>query len=196
MDAAELETVRKTVYNSASWRAAKPERVKGGKLIPAQTPTIFPTEKDAQQTLERFHRLGTEAGVPMAGHLAYGVVAPMDEWESTNGQPTADREREQVQAEVEVETLEVRAREAAEALERAKERVSASRPAATTSSSDWIGVPGEKGIQTRTRADGSVVYRHRGGETVDSLAEATRDRDGQQPSREAIEALVARAEAS
>src|SRR5829696_4014132 len=74
LDAAELETVQKQVYNSASWRAAKPERVKGGRILPAERPTVFKTAAEAQAVLDRYRRLGQEAGVPMSGHLAYGVV--------------------------------------------------------------------------------------------------------------------------
>ena len=96
-DLAQLVNVEKTAYLGSSWRACKPERVKGGRTIPADRPDAFRTEQEAQETLDRYHRLGTEAGVPMANHLAFGVVAPLSEWESTAGQPSADRERQQVQ---------------------------------------------------------------------------------------------------
>src|SRR5829696_520930 len=51
-EGAELETVRKQVYNSASWRAAKPERVKGGRILQAERPTVFKTADDAPATLD------------------------------------------------------------------------------------------------------------------------------------------------
>jgi hypothetical protein len=102
LDAAEVTHVSKTVHNSPSWKPARLERVKGGKVLPADTPSTFETEADAAATLERFRRLGSQAGVPMAAHLQYGVVCPLSEWEVSAGQATVDRERQQIQAEVEL----------------------------------------------------------------------------------------------
>jgi hypothetical protein len=111
MDAAEIASVKKTVFDTPSWRACKPERFKGGKIIPAERPTVFDSEEEAQATLERFHRLGSQAAVPLAGHLQYGVVCPLSEWEATAGQPSVDREQEELQAEVELERAKVQQRQ-------------------------------------------------------------------------------------
>jgi hypothetical protein len=179
-DAAELENVKKIVFLSASWRACKPERVKGGQTRPADEPTLFRTEREALETLDRYRRIGSEAGVPMSAHLQYAVVAPAREWEATAGQPTADREREQIQAEVRLETLEVQAREAAEALERARTEQERATPDAA-GRSDWHKHPTEPQVQQRIRSDHSKVFRCRVGgrtsPTFDSVAEAVLSRD-------------------
>jgi hypothetical protein len=175
MDAAEVATVTKTAYATPTWRPCKFGRTKGGKTIPAERPTMFRTQAEAQATLERFHRLGTAAGVPLGNYLAYGVVAPLSEWESTAGQPSAYRERQQVQAEVELEQLEVKALEAAEALERAREQVAANKRR-TTVSGDWAGY-GVSNVQKRVTADGVEWYRGRvsgkTSQTFETEAEAT-----------------------
>ena len=179
-EAAELENVQKTVYLEASWRACKPERVKGGQTLPADEPTFFRTERQALETLDRYRRIGSDVGVPMANHLAYGVVAPAREWEATAGQPAADREREQVQAEVRLETLEVKAREAAEALERARAEQERTTPDAP-GRSDWHKHPTEPQVQQRIRSDDSKVFRARVAgrvsPTFETVAEAVQSRD-------------------
>jgi hypothetical protein len=108
LDSAEAESIMKVAYTTASWRACKPERVKNdGRVLPAERPSVFETEEEAHATLDRYHRLGTRVGVPLSGHLSYGVVCPLSEWEATAGQPTADRETQQLQAEAEMERIKV-----------------------------------------------------------------------------------------
>jgi hypothetical protein len=108
------------------------------------------------------------------------VVAPAREWEATAGQPTADREREQVQAEVRLETLEVKAREAAEALERARAEQERTTPDAP-GRSDWHKHPTEPQVQQRIRSDDSKVFRARVAgrvsPTFETVAEAVQSRD-------------------
>jgi len=192
LDDAEVMSVPKTVYDIPSWRACRPERVKHGVTIPAEPPTIFDTAEDVEATLERYHRLGAEAGVPLANHLGYGIVCPLSEWAETAGKPSAAGEQEQLQAEVELERLKAQERRVAERIAELRDQLV---PTRITASSDWIGVRGEKGIQSRSRADGTTVWRHRGGQTVDTLEEAIRDRDRQPFDREALDAVIAEADA-
>jgi hypothetical protein len=158
-------------YRDPNWFFTKRERVRDGRIVPAEPPTGFATEAEAQQTIDRYHRLGTEAGVPQSNHLQYAVVV---EWaEFAAGGNTVVREQRAISAEVEVAEAERLAQEATAALERAREAAREFEP--QPAETDWTsaGVPN---VQRRTLADGSVRWRGRvagkPGPTLNSEAEA------------------------
>jgi hypothetical protein len=121
------------------------------------------------------------SGLP-AGTLRLAEVAP---WSEVERMPDAPRMAERVKHETTIARQRVKLDQlqaeiaAAEAALAAKQDT----PATDRQPTDWTGTD-EKGIQTRTRSDGSTVFRARGGgrvsPTVEDIDQARRWLDQQQ----------------
>jgi len=124
-------------------------------------PTVFPDRATAEETVAE-HLATAEHFNIVPGNLRMAQIVPVEEYEASVRRDPSDRIARRV-TEVELEVARRKADAAAADAAAIEAGLIASKPA--PSSSDWTGTH-EPRVQSRQRADGSVVYRRRSGGKV------------------------------
>jgi hypothetical protein len=158
----------------SNFTLARPERVRGGVVVPPDEPSWFSSVEEAQAACDRYLRIGQELDLPGWSRLRHAQVYSNVEHrvatrslKSDVNEAAARQKFEQAQREAEAAVA--KAKEAAAALNGAPALPEPGKVIASIGkpTDSWTNVPGDaNGLQHRARKDGTVFYRRRVGSAV------------------------------